>query len=230
MTAPRRHPRPPQPRRPRRRAGDPRLADAGHLHPRRPRRPAARPEPLPGDAADLGDHPRLDALGAAALQPDAGARPARRLPDRRRRRRHRLGALRARAHPRLLRALPRRLAAHRPLHVGAGLLPLRRRRRRQRGLPPEGDLLGDGRRPRLGDPRPADGQADRRRARPGPLRRRLCRRRGAEPRRRLALLPPRQPGPAADPPGRPARPLATRAPAHPAHRGRDDLRHGRPSR
>ena len=75
--------------------------------------------------------------------------------------------------------------------------------------------------------RAAAGQADRRRAGAGALRRRLCRRRGAEPRRRLALRLPRQPAAARRrPPTAPRGPLAARAAAHAAHRRRDDLRHG----
>ena len=49
-------------------------------------------------------------------------------------------ALGGRADPGLLRRVPRRIAALGPLHVGAGLLSLRRHRRRERGLSPAGDL------------------------------------------------------------------------------------------
>ena len=170
------NPRPPQPRGARRRAGGARLAAAGHLHPRRPRRAAARAEQVPRDAADLGDHPRLDAVGAAARRPDAAPRPAARLLARRRRRRRRLGALRAGAGRRAPSALFLAGSLLSGLYMSAqGFYRFAATDGASEGFRPKAISRVMARRPRLGDPRAAARQAHRRRARAGALRRRLRR-------------------------------------------------------
>jgi hypothetical protein len=93
--------------------------------------------------------------------------------------------------------------SHGRLHVHQRVLPLRRRRRGERGVPAQGDLLGHGGGARGGAARAADRQADRRGAGARSLRRRLSRGDGAQSRRRLLfafLDSPRPAPPAADAP------------------------------
>ncbi len=209
-------------------AGDPRQPDAGVLHPRRAGRADALADQVPRHAADLADRLRLDARRRRSLSnlmqkrgPDAGLR-GRRRGRRAGRRALRLGA--GRRAPFALFLVGSALLG--ALHVGAGFLPLRRHRRRERRLPAQGDLLGDGGGPRFGDRGAATGEVHRRCAGADSLRRGLCRGGGAQSSRCRRLPVSRQPAPeaaagrqspGAQPPGPDPRS---------AHRRGDDLRHG----
>ena len=182
----RRRPRPAQCRGAGGGAGGAWRADADDLHRRRAGRADAGAQPLLRDAADLDDRAGLDAVGDSDVGGHEPVRTADRVLDRHARRCRRRRRRGLRAFCRVVRHLSRRLAPDRHLHVGAGILSLRRRRHGLGRLPAQGDFLGHGGRAPVGRDRTAachrhDGAAA------GGVLRHLSRRHRGQRARRLAL-------------------------------------------